>query len=249
MSIPPSGRGFATTRWSLVMAARRESADARRALSELCELYWPPIYSYARRRGYSVEEAEDATQGFFARFLEKRDVEDADPARGRFRSFLLSSFKHFLANRYDQEHAKKRGGGYVLVSLDVDAAEAQYVVEPADTLTPDALYEQQWAHGVLSRALSALRAELVKAGKEQLLEPIEDLLLGDKAERGVAGAAKALGMTDGAFRVTIHRLRRRLRALLRLEILATVSDESEAEDEVRYLIGVLAARHNAPPGP
>src|SRR6516162_2137828 len=160
MTIPPRGRGFATTRWTLVMAARRESADARFALSELCELYWPPIYSYARRRGYSIEEAEDATQGFFTRFLEKRDVEDADPSRGRFRSFLLSSFKHFLANRYDQDRAKKRGGDYVLVSLDVKAAEAQYVAEPADTLTPDALYEQQWARGVLARAHTALRAEL-----------------------------------------------------------------------------------------
>ena len=243
MSVP-SGRGFATTRWTIVMAAGREASPAsREALAQLCELYWPPLYSYARRRGHSPEDAQDLTQGFFARFLEKRDVQDADPRRGRFRSFLLSAFKHFLANRYDHERAKKRGGGQALLSLDADTAEAQYVAEPPDTLTPEALYEQQWARGVVGRAQTALRAEVIKAGKAQLFDQVKDVLVGEKAEGGHTGIAKALGMTDGALRVTIHRLRRRLKELLRHEILATVSDDLEVDDEIRYLIGVLTAHH------
>jgi RNA polymerase sigma factor (sigma-70 family) len=246
MSSPPQ-RGFTTTRWTLVMAAGRESASgAREALSQLCELYWPPLYSYARRRGHSVEEAQDLTQSFFARFLEKRDVQDADPQRGRFRSFLLSSFKHFLANQYDHEHAKKRGGGYVLLSLEVDTAEAQYAAEPPDTLTPEALYERRWAIGVVGRAQAALRAEVVKAGKEEVFEQLKGLLVGDKAEGSNAFVAKSLGITEGALRVTVHRLRRRLRELLRTEILATVSDDSEADEEVRYLIAVLTTHHGGP---
>ena len=243
MNLLPS-RGFATTRWTLVMAASRESAPgAREALSQLCELYWPPLYSYARRHGHSVEEAQDLTQAFFARFLEKRDVQDADPQRGRFRSFLLSSFKHFLANQYDHEHAKKRGGGQVVLSLEIDTAEAQYAAEPPDALTPEALYEQQWARGVLARSQAALRAEVVKSGKEHLFEQVKDLLVGEKPEGGHAEIAKTLGTTEGALRVTIHRLRRRLRELLRTEILATVSDDAEVDDEIRYLIGVLTIPH------
>src|SRR5262249_5897353 len=128
---PAGGGGFATTRWTLVLAASRSStAGAREALSQLCELYWPPLYAYATRRGYSVDDAQDRTQAFFVRFLEKHDVEDADPSRGRFRSFLLTSFKRFLANAFDHDRAKKRGGGQTILSLDVDAAEAQYIAEP-----------------------------------------------------------------------------------------------------------------------
>jgi RNA polymerase sigma-70 factor (ECF subfamily) len=239
MSLPPS-RGFATTRWTLVVAASRESAPgAREALSQLCELYWPPLYGFARRRGYSIEDAQDLTQAFFARFLEKRDVQDADRQRGRFRSFLLSSFKHFLANQYDREHARKRGGAHVILSLDLETAEAQYAAEPPDSLTPEALYEQQWARGVLGRAQNALRAELLKAGRERLFEQVKSLLAGEKAEGGQAEIARGLGVTEGALRVIVHRLRRRYRELLRTEILATVSDESDVDDEVRYLISVL----------
>ena len=246
MSDPPYG-AFATTSWTLVMAASRESASgAQEALSRLCELYWPPLYSYARRRGHSVEEAQDLTQAFFARFLEKRDVQDADPARGRFRSFLLSAFKHFLANQYDREHAKKRGGDHVLLSLEVDTAEAQYMAEPSDTLTPEALYERHWAIGVVGRAQRALRAELRKSGKAQLFEQLEEVLVGDKPESGNAEIAKSLGITEGALRVTVHRLRRRLRELLRTEILATVSDDAEVDKEARYLIEVLTTPHGGP---
>jgi RNA polymerase sigma factor (sigma-70 family) len=237
----PKG-GFATTRWTIVMKASRESTPgSREALSRLCEIYWPPLYSFARRQGHGVEQAQDLTQAFFARFLEKHDVQDADPARGRFRSFLLSSFKHFLANEYDRERAKKRGGGQVMIALEVDAAEARYSAEPADKLTPEALFEQQWAHGLVDRVTNMLRADLVKAGKEASFEQLKDLLMGEKEPGGYASIARALGTTEGAVKVTVHRLRRKFRDLLRAEIAATVADDGEIEDEIRYLMAIVAA--------
>lgn len=221
------------------MAAGRDRApEAGEALAQLCELYWPPLYSFARRRGYSVEEAQDLTQGFFARLLEKHDVQAADPLRGRFRSFLLSAFTHFLTNAYDHDQAAKRGGGRV-VSLEGEMAEAYYAAEPADTLTPEALYERQWARGVIDRAQAALRDELAAAGRARLFELVKDLLLGERADGGYANVAHSLSMTEGATKVTVHRLRRRLRELLRVEIRQTVSDDSEVEEEVRYLMTVL----------
>ncbi len=221
-------------------ATRTATSGSRDALSQLCELYWPPLYSYARRRGSSVEHAQDLTQAFFARFLEKHDVRAADPQRGRFRSFLLSSFKHFIANEYDRERTKKRGGDYVTVPLEFDAAEARYVAEPADTLTPEDVFERQWARNVLDRAVAALRADLVKSGKENLFDGLQGFLIGEK-DQGYAEAAKALGMTEGAVKVTVHRLRRRLRDLLRAEIAVTVSDDSEIDDEIRYLMTIVAS--------
>jgi RNA polymerase sigma factor (sigma-70 family) len=239
MSFSPS-RGFATTRWTLVVAAGREAAPgSREALSELCELYWPPLYSYARRRGNSVEQAQDLTQAFFARFLEKHDVQAADPKRGKFRSFLLTSFKHFLANEYDRERAKKRGGSQVLIALDVETAEARYAAEQPGTLTPEALFERQWALGVVDRAMAALSADLIASGKAATYNELKGLLIGEKEEGGYAKIAQALGSTEGAVKVTVHRLRRKFRARLRAEIMATVSDDAEIEEELRYLIAVL----------
>ena len=223
------------------MAASRETPGSREALSQLCELYWPPLYGYARRRGYTVEEAQDLTQGFFARFLEKRDVAAADPQRGRFRSFLLGAFKHFLANQYDREHAKKRGGDQVPIALDLEAAEARSAFEPLDELTPEALYERQWALGVLDRVFATLRADFVRSGKEATFERLKGFLMGEKEEGGYAEIANTLGTTEGAIRVTVHRLRRRFRDVLRAEIQATVSDDSEVEEEIRYLIAVLTS--------
>lgn len=222
------------------MAAGREPTPASQvALSELCELYWGPLYGYARRHGHSVERAQDLTQAFFMRFLEKGSVKAADPQRGRFRSFLLASFKYFVANERDREAAKKRGGGQVPMAFEFDAAEARYTAEPSHDLTPEALFEQQWASSVIGRAMAALRAECVKAGKEATFDQVKDLLVGEKSEGGYAAIAKALDMTEGALKVMIHRLRRRLRELLRLEIAATVSDPSDIDDEIRHLIAVL----------
>jgi RNA polymerase sigma factor (sigma-70 family) len=237
---PPPNRGFVTTRWTLVVAASREATpESREALSQLCELYWPPLYGFARRRGYSIEQAQDLTQSFFARFLEKRDVKTADPQRGRFRSFLLGAFKHFLANEYDREQTRKRGGGHVFIALEVEAAEARYAAEPADTLTPEALFERQWALGVLDRAVATLRGDFVKTGKESTFDHLEGFLRGEK-EAGYAEIARALGTTEGAIKVTVHRLRRRFREVLRGQIMATVSDDAEIDDEIRYLLATLA---------
>lgn len=222
------------------MAASSDSTPAsREALAELCERYWPPLYSYARRHGYSVDQAQDLTQAFFARFLEKRDVQAADPQRGRFRSFLLTSFKHFVANEHDRERAQKRGGGQLPIALGVEIAEARYAAEPPDKLTPEALFERQWALGVIDRALAKVRADYVKAGKEVTFERLKGFLIGEKEQGGYADIARTLGTTEGAIKVTVHRLRRRFRDVLRAEIMATVSDDSEIDDEIRYLIAVL----------
>jgi len=228
------------------MAASRDLAPgSHEALSQLCERYWPPLYSYARRHGYSVDQAQDLTQAFFARFLEKRDVQAADPQRGRFRSFLLTSFKHFVANEHDRERAKKRGGGQVPIALEVETAEARYAAEPPDTLTPEALFERQWALGVIDRAMARLRADLVEAGKEATFEHLKGFLIGEKEEGGYADIARTLGTTEGAIKVTVHRLRRRFRDQLRVEIGATVSDDSEIDEEIRYLIAVLTGYPSA----
>jgi len=225
----------------MVMKASRASAPgSREALSQLCELYWPPLYGFARRQGYSVEQAQDLTQAFFARFLEKQDVQDADPARGRFRSFLLGSFKHFLANEYDRERAKKRGGDQVKIALEVDSAEARFAAEPADDLTPEALFERQWALGVIDRVMDALRADLMKSGKEATFDELKGLLVGEKEQGGYAAIARTLGTSEGAIKVTVHRLRQKFRERLRAEIAATVADDAEIEDEIRYLMAILA---------
>jgi RNA polymerase sigma-70 factor (ECF subfamily) len=224
----------------VLTAGRDSTSRSRAALAELCELYWPPLYTYARRQGHPVEEAQDLTQAFFARLLEKHYVQAADPQRGRFRSFLLASFKHFVANERDRERAQKRGGGQLPVALEFETVEARYSAEPPDTLTPEALFERQWTLGVIDRVLATLRAECVKAGKEATFERVRDLLVGEKSPGGYAAIADTLGTTEGAIKVTVHRLRRRFRHLLRIEIGATVSDDSEIDDEIRHLIKVLA---------
>ena len=162
----------------MIAAGRDQTPTSRAALAELCELYWPPLYAYARRRGHSVEEAQDLTQAFFTRLLEKHTVQVADPQRGRFRSFLLTSFKYFAANEHDRERALKRGGGELPVPLDFEPVEARYAAEPADTLTPEALFERQWARGVLDRVLAALRAESANTGKEATFDRSEERRVG-----------------------------------------------------------------------
>jgi RNA polymerase sigma-70 factor (ECF subfamily) len=236
-----SDRAFPTTRWTLVMAAARDTtAGARPALAELCERYWPPLYAYARRDGHSVEGAQDLTQAFFARFLEKAHVRAADPARGKFRSFLLTSFKHFMSNERDRDRARKRGGGQPLLSLEFETAEASYRLEPVETLTPDALFERRWALELIDRVTRQLAAERARAGGEETFRHLKAFLIGDRDDGKYAEMAQLLGTTEGALRVTVHRLRRRFRDLLRAEIAATVSDDSEIEAEIRHLIDAVS---------
>jgi RNA polymerase sigma factor (sigma-70 family) len=226
---------FATTRWSLVAAAQDPAAPhAREALADLCRVYWPPVYAYARRRGHDHHAAQDLTQAFFARLLEKNDLAAADRTRGRFRAFLLTACQHFLANRHDHDTAKKRGGGRAHVPLDF----AGRAPEPADDETPERAFDRQWALGLLDRALGELRAEYAGSGRATLFDALKDCLAGG-AEVPHAEKARDLGMTEGAVKVAVHRLRQRYRDRLRGLIADTVAGPDEVDDEIRDLFAAL----------
>jgi RNA polymerase sigma factor (sigma-70 family) len=235
------GWGFATTRWSVVAAAGGgPSPEAREALAELCRAYWYPLYAYARRRSASADDAREQTQEFFARLLEKEYLQAADPRRGRFRSFLLTAFKRFLAHERDRAHAQKRGGGRPVLPLDFRAGEALYHREPADRATPEGVYERRWALTLLEQTLARLRQELVSAGKERLFECLKGTLTGEDAGP-YARAGEELGLSEQAVKVAVHRLRKRYGELLRAEIAQTVATPEEVEDELRDLFAAVRA--------
>jgi RNA polymerase sigma-70 factor (ECF subfamily) len=223
-----------------VLAAGQASTPlSREALATLCETYWYPLYAYVRRWGYDAEQAQDLTQEFFARLLEKGFLRDADPARGRFRSFLLASLKHFLSNERDRVNAVKRGGRAVLVPLEVETAEGRYSREPPDAETPETVYERRWATTLLDRALNRLRAEFEAQEKLELFTRLEGHLTGAVEALPYASLATALAMSEGAIKVAVHRLRRRYGALLREEISETVADPRQVDDEIRELFRAL----------
>lgn len=229
---------FATTRWSLIRAAGRDDEFAsRRALSELCELYWFPVYSFVRRRGNDHDRALDLTQGFFTRLLERDGLATADPAKGRFRSYLLAACQHFLANQYDFAIAQKRGGGETLLSLNFDNADGRYGVEPADGHTAEQEFERRWALALLEQALAGLRAEYADAGKETLFERLKGTLTGESPP--LADVAAELGLSEGAVKVAAHRLRQRYRERLRSAIAETVDSPDEIDGEIRALFAAL----------
>jgi RNA polymerase sigma factor (sigma-70 family) len=230
---------FATTRWSLVLAARGEAPAAREALAELCRLYWYPLYAYVRRRGHATHEAQDLTQELFARLLERDDLAGLDPARGRFRAFLLAACRHFLANQSDREQALKRGGGRRPLPFDLADADQRYAAEPSHEQTPERLFERRWALTLLDQVLGQLRRHYEAAGQVPLFERLKGSLTGE-ADGPLAEAAAALGMTEGAVKVAAHRLRQRYRDLLRDAISRTVADPAEVDDEVRTLFRALA---------
>jgi RNA polymerase sigma factor (sigma-70 family) len=231
---------FATTHWSLVLAARTgRSAESRNALEALCDAYWFPLYAFIRRQGYAAEEARDLTQGYFARLIERRDLEDVRPELGRFRSFLLASVKHFLSNELDRERAKKRSPGPPLVSLDAQDAEVRYRFEPVDALTPETLFERKWALTVLERTLGRLGEEWNEGQRAQRFEALRTHLSGDAPAASYRDVGETLGMSEDAVKITVHRLRRRFGELLRDEIADTVREPGEVDDEIRYLLGVL----------
>lgn len=232
---------FVTTHWSVVLTAgRHDTTRARDALARLCQTYWHPLYAYVRRLGHSPHDAQDLTQEFFARLLAKNYLADADESRGRFRSFLLASLKHFLANEWDKASAQKRGGGQLPISIDVAAAETSCHFEPADPTTAEKIYERRWALTLLDRVLRRLREEYVRDGKEKLFEQLKPTLT--EASRSVAYAeiARRLDTTEGAVKVAVHRLRHRYRELLRAEIADTVASPEEVEDELRNLFAALS---------
>ncbi len=232
--------GFATTHWSVVIAAGGgNSPQAAEALDRLCRTYWYPLYAFVRRQGHGAPDAEDLTQEFFARFLAKEYFGRADPALGRFRSFLLACLKNFLAEQQRQARRLKRGGGQCTISWDSQTAEERYRLEPADPLTPEQVYDRRWALTLLDTVLSRLAVEQSDAGKEQIFAQLKDHLWGEARQTSYAEMAERMGMTEGAVKVTVHRLRRRLRDLLRQEVAQTVATAGDVDEELRHLIGAI----------
>ena len=232
---------FATTRWTVVLAAGRKSTpQADVALEELCRTYWYPLYAYIRHQGRSKEDAEDLTQSFFARFLEKNYLEGLRSEQGKFRAFLLASLKHFLANEWDRARRQKRGGGTALLSLDWQDADTRYQIDPADELSPDKLYDRAWALTLLERVITRLRDQCVAEGQAELFEHLKPFLMVGKGAVPYATVATELGLSAGAARAAVHRLRRRYRELLREEIAHTLCDRAQVEEEMRALRGAFA---------
>lgn len=240
---PTSGpEWLPTTHWSVVLAAGGSESSAAEALDALCRRYWPPLYAYVRRLGRGREEAQDLTQEFFARLLERKHLQLADRDRGRFRTFLLTSLQRFLVNEWEKEKAVKRGGGRAnFVSLDDRDLEEPERIEPADERTAAKAFDQRWALTVLDEALSRLRDECRAGGKEQLFEALKDFVWGDKSAASYGEIGSAVGMSEGAVKVAMHRLRARFREVLREAIAQTVSTPAEVDEELRYLITVLAS--------
>jgi RNA polymerase sigma-70 factor (ECF subfamily) len=239
---PDSGKPreyFATTHWTLILeAGRSDSTGAREALAQLCETYWYPLYAYVRRRGEPPADAEDLTQGFFARLLGLNSLADVRREKGKFRSFLLASLNHYLSDERDRARAQKRGGGQI-TSLDAAAAEARFNCEPADTLTPEKLFERKWAMTVLETVVQRLQDEYESAGKGELFKALRFSIAGDKNDSSYTRLAADLALSEPALRVAVHRLRQRYRQLLRNEIARTVATPAEVEDEIRHLYAAL----------
>jgi RNA polymerase sigma-70 factor (ECF subfamily) len=239
----PHTSPFAPTRWTLVLRARGESAESRVALSELCEAYYQPVLRFLHHEGRDEDTARDLAHEFFAGVLAGRGFDGADPARGRFRSYLLGALKHFLADQREHALRLKRGGGHVPESLDA-AVEADtspgFQVADAGATVRDAFFDREWALTVMDRALSALRKEFVDAGKLDEFEALKPWLVGDTATGSQADAARRLELTEGALKVTIHRLRKRFRAVVRAEISQTLHDPALVDEELRHLIEALA---------
>jgi RNA polymerase sigma factor (sigma-70 family) len=244
---PPGRRRFATTRWGVVLAAggHAPSAESARALAELCAEYWYPLYTYVRRRGHAPEDAQDLTQAFFARLLEKKSLAAADPLRGRFRTFLLTSLQNFLASEWRRASAAKRGGGLEILSIDFPSAEERYRLDPSRDLSPEAAYERRWALGVLDTVLAAVRAEHERAGRLELFEALKDRLAGSGEASAYAELSERLGQSEQALRQAASRMRRRFRDRLRAEIAETVTNEQDVDDELRHLLAALTG----PAGP
>jgi RNA polymerase sigma factor (sigma-70 family) len=244
MQDPPGPRDFATTHWSLVAAVGPGEASrtrARKALEALCRAYWYPLYAFVRYRGYSTEDARDLTQAFFARIIETGGFASADPERGRFRSYLLGAMKHFLANEWDRARAKKRGGRVQLIEWDALDPESRFAGAAAPADDPDLGFDRAWALETTAGALQALQDEMAQAGKLEQFDALKGSLTGEDGPPRPDIAAR-LGMSEGAVKVAVHRLRQRYRALLRAAIAETVGDAADLDDEMRYLVEVLRRR-------
>lgn len=242
--MPPSPSPFEQTQWSLVLAAgAADGSGADAALAELCLTYWYPLYAFVRRRGSTHHDAEDLTQAFFGKLLEKNYLGDASRERGRFRTFLLASLQHFLANEWDKRRAKKRGGGIVFVPLDADASdrfEGEAHASASRECTPEEFFDRRWAHTVLDRALSSLRSSYAKKDQVTVFDALKPCLTEGKGAIPYARVAADLNMEENAVKVAAHRLRQRYRESLREEIAQTVESAEDVEEEFQYLREVLS---------
>ena len=230
---------FTTTQWSMILhAGNSQDPGCCEALEILCQRYWLPVYTYIRRRGYDKEAAEDLTQSFFAQLLEKRSLKAADPARGKFRSFLLASVKNFLSDSREKERAQKRGGDRHIIPFDFSETE-NILYDVADEITPEALFERQWANSVLAQVFSRLRQEAIEGDILARFERVKGFITGDSEEIKQSQVAEELGMRPEALRVAIHRLRKRFGKLVREQVAQTVADPEQVDDEIRFLLTAL----------
>ncbi len=231
---------FTTTHWSVVVQARQEdSPQAAAALEQLCRTYWYPLYVYARRHGHSPEDAEDLIQGFFLQLLQNRSFADVDPQKGLFRSFLLAALKYYIADRRDQAQAQKRGGELPALPFEVRGAEVRYGKEPRDDLSPDRIYERQWAMSLLDQVLARLERHYEETGRGDLFVKLKPFLVEGGRVKPYAEVGADLGMTEEAVKKAVQRLRQRYGTLFREEIAQTLADPAEAEEELRYLHTIL----------
>jgi RNA polymerase sigma-70 factor (ECF subfamily) len=242
MNSTPNPRDvFVTTRWTMVLSAgRKSSPHSDRALAELCQTYWYPLYAFVRRQGKTKEDAEDLVQTFFARFLEKNYLEGLAAERGRFRAFLLAALKHFLANEWDRAQAQKRGGGAEHLSLNWQDADERFHLDPPDPTNPERLFDREWALALLDRVIARLAAECARDGKADLFTQAKGFLTVSSAAIPYGEAAQQLGVDEGALRVAVHRLRKRYRELLRDEIAQTLAEPGQVDEELRSLVAALA---------
>jgi len=247
MSAPSQSEGetgtgeFTTTHWSVVLSAGRDrSTQASDALAKLCRTDWWPLYVFVRRQGHSSHDAQDLTQAFFARLLEKNYLSAVDPRKGRFRSFLLAALGHFLGKEWRRARAQKRGGQFTFVSIDAESAEQQYLQVPASNLSPEQLFEQQWAMTLLDQTLARLYEEFVASGKGALFGELKIFLTGEKQAASYAELAAKLGMTEAALKMAVSRMRQRYGELLRAEIANTVASPGEIDEELRALFAALS---------
>jgi RNA polymerase sigma-70 factor (ECF subfamily) len=239
---PGGPAAFPTTHWSQVLVAGEggESPRAAEALAALCGRYWYPVYAYVRRGGRDPHHAQDLTQEFFARLIEKNFVAGAAQGKGRFRSFLLVALKRFLVNEWERTQAQKRGGGLQFLSLDAEEAEARYRLEPADRMSPDRIYERRWALALLDEVMNSLQREYAASQKSELFEALKVFLYGDKSAEPQAQIGARLGLSESAIKSAVHRLRARYRERLREEVAQTVASPLDVEDELRHLLSVLS---------
>jgi len=238
---PTSAREFATTHWSVVRAASdTDSPQADAALAELCRTYWYPLYAFVRRKGHSPHDAQDLTQAFFARLLEKNYVAQADRERGRFRTYLLAALSHFLADEWDKTRRLKRGGGREIISFDSASAEERYRLEPIDQLDAARLYERRWVTTLFDKVLARLEQEFRDSRKGDLFDGLKSSLLAEDSGSSYAQLGARLGLKEDAIKQAVHRMRRRYRELFREEIAQTVAGPGEVEDELKHLFAVLS---------